>query len=201
MLRLHHFCLHHVRLHRVCLHRVRLLLPLMLLLACGIAQAQIRRCTATDGTTIYTDRRCQDVGAIERLPDATQQGSHGRLRRQSCPRNLQDLVYQLTSAIDSQDVNQLASVYYWTGQSTRNGYALMRRLEAIARRPLADIVPVYPASQEPDYGGVDGMDYPQTTVRKAPVGLRLEQTLGKTSTPSRTFFGLRRSYGCWWVSL
>jgi hypothetical protein len=31
--------------------------------------------------------------------------------------------------------------------------------------------------------------------------LRLEQTLANGSTPSHTVLGLRRSFGCWWVSL
>ncbi|KWS04383.1 hypothetical protein AZ78_1932 [Lysobacter capsici AZ78] len=35
--------------------------------------------------------------------------------------------------------------------------------------------------------------------RRAPVALRLEQTLGNGVTPSRTVFGLTRHYGCWWI--
>lgn len=37
--------------------------------------------------------------------------------------------------------------------------------------------------------------------RARPVGLRVEQTLAGTGTPARTVFGLRRSYGCFWVTL
>ena len=73
----------------------------------------------------------------------------------------------------------------------------MDRLDGIARRPLVDIVPVYPAAAD----GEAGDYYPQTTVRRAPVALRLEQTLGNGSTPSRTVLGLRRYLGCWWVQL
>jgi hypothetical protein len=35
--------------------------------------------------------------------------------------------------------------------------------------------------------------------RRAPVALRLEQTLGNGVTPSRTVFGLTRHFGCWWI--
>jgi hypothetical protein len=172
-----------------------LLLLLLLLVAGSGAHAQVRRCTATNGTSVFTDRRCQDIGAIEHLPQSSA-ASGARLYRSTCSRNLQDLVYELTTAIDSRDVNRLAGVYQWTGTSTRTGYALMQRLDAIAQRPLVDIVPVYPAS-------ADGEDdyFPQTTVRRRPIGLRLEQTLANGSTPSRTVLGLRRSFGCWWVSL
>jgi hypothetical protein len=173
----------------------RLLLPLLLLAACASAHAQVRRCTASNGATVFTDRRCQDVGAVERLPQASA-ASGARLYRSSCSRNLQDLVYELTTAIDSRDVNRLAGIYQWTGTSTSTGYALMQRLDAIAQRPLVDIVPVYPASAE----GEDDY-FPQTTVRRRPIGLRLEQTLANGSTPSHTVLGLRRSFGCWWVSL
>lgn len=171
------------------------MLPILLLAACGTAHAQVRRCTTADGTAVFTDRRCQDVGAVERLPQASATGGV-HLYRSTCSRNLQDLVYELTTAIGSRDVNRLAGVYQWTGTSTSTGYALMQRLDAIAQRPLVDIVPVYPdsADGEDDY-------FAQTTVRRRPIGLRLEQTLANGSTPSHTVLGLRRSFGCWWVSL
>ena len=31
----------------------------------GAAQAQVRRCTAADGSLVYTDRKCNDIGAAE----------------------------------------------------------------------------------------------------------------------------------------
>ena len=165
--------------------------------------AQVRRCGGADGTTVYTDRRCEDIGAIERLPrDRIAQGiSHPY--RGGCARTLQDLVYEMTSAIDSRDVNRLASVVHWVGVSTRTGYSLMSRLNAIANRPLVDIVPVFPRSQAEIDGSVDGDAdyYPQTTVNQAPVAFRVEQTLGNGSTPSRTVFGLQRHVGCWWIRM
>ena len=44
-------------------------------------------------------------------------------------------------------------------------------------------------------------NYPQASRSPRPVGLRLEQTLANGSTPSQTYFGLRRSYNCFWISL
>ncbi len=184
---------------------LRLALLLIALVGCDGVHAQIRRCMASNGTTIYTDRRCQDLGAVERLADDRQAGS-ARSYRYSCARSPQDLIYQLSDAINNRDVNQMASVYYWAGQSTRTGYALMRRLDAIARRPLADIVPIYPAVREEvdgavDATGSDGGEYPQQPASRRLVGLRLEQTLGNGSTPARTFLGLRHAHGCWWIIL
>ncbi len=174
----------------------RLPLLLLLVLIALPAAGQVRRCTGPDGTTIFTDRQCQDLGAVERVPHAAASaGTH--LYRNVCSRNLQDLVYAVTAAVDSRDVNQFAGVYDWAGMSTRTGYAIMDRLQAIVQRPLVDIAPIYRASDLPP----DGDYYPQTTVRRVPVGLRLEQTLANGSTPSQTVFGLRTYLGCWWVNL
>jgi hypothetical protein len=166
------------------------------------AHAEVHRCTTPEGESVYTDKRCSDIGAIDRLP-RTQPGPAGaaRLYRSSCSRTLQDLVYELTSAIDSRDVNRLAGVYDWNGMSTSSAYQVMDKLDAIAQRPLVDVVPVLP--QVPDVDGtlVDGEYYPQVAVRRAPVGLRLEQTIGKSAAPSRTVLGLRRRMDCWWVRL
>jgi hypothetical protein len=166
------------------------------------AHAEVHRCTTPEGESVYTDKRCSDIGAIDRLP-RTQPGPAGaaRLYRSSCSRTLQDLVYELTSAIDSRDVNRLAGVYDWNGMSTSSAYQVMDKLDAIAQRPLVDVMPVLP--QVPDVDGtlVDGEYYPQVAVRRAPVGLRLEQTIGKSAAPSRTVLGLRRRMDCWWVRL
>ncbi len=159
------------------------------------AGAQVRRCTGPDGSTVFTDRRCVDIGGVERLPRDRPTSSVRQLYR-GCARNLQDLVYEITTAIDSGDTNRLASVYHWPGMAHRQGYAVMGRLAGMVKRPLVDIAPMMPAS--PD--GVDGELYPQTSVRRAPIGLRVEQTLGNSATPSRTVFGLRKHFDCWWVT-
>ena len=170
-----------------------------LLLAAGLwplpTPAQVRRCVIPDAGTVYTDRRCADIGGVERLPDEGATGGVRQAYRGGCARNLQDLVFEITTAIDSHDANRLASLYHWTGMSSRQGYAVMARLDGVVQRPLVDIAPVMPASAE----GVDGDLYPQTTVRRAPVGLRIEQTLTNGSTPSHTVFGLHRHLDCWWI--
>src|SRR5690606_16640057 len=61
-----------------------------------------------------------------------------------CSRRLQDLVFELTAAIDTRDVNRLAGIYHWPGTSSRGAYAIMGRLDAIVNRPLVDITPLQP---------------------------------------------------------
>jgi hypothetical protein len=208
-----------------------LILLSSLLAACmlwpGVARAQqaLNRCNGPGGNLIYTDRPCDTIGATERLPRSAIAGAYG-LRRGGCARKLQDLLYEITAAIDNRDVNRLGAVYHWVGQSAESGDRILDRLQAIVDRPLVDIVPlrgvvteapavapeaaaVMPPLAAPtttelptDIDAAAGEAAPQRRViRRPPVGLRLEQTLGKGSTPSRTVFGLRRYLDCWWVTL
>lgn len=183
--------------------RATFIAALLLLVPCGWApsvSAQVRRCTAADGSSIFTDRKCADIGAVDRLPRAAAGAAGGmRLHRHGCARNLQDLVYEMTTAIDAHDANRLAGVYHWVGVSGSGATGIMKRLDVIVRRPLVDIMPVAArtsASEDED------AYYPSTIPqRRAPVALRVEQTLGNGSTPSRTVFGLQRHFDCWWIRL
>jgi len=168
--------------------RMRLMAVLILMCAAFPAGAVVRRCVAADGTLVFTDRRCADVGAVERVQPDTSTQTDVRPYRSACLRNLRDLVDELNLAIDSRDVNRLAALYQWSGLSTRSGYAVMDRLQLIVERPLVGITPL-------------GADADETGARHAPSGLRLEQTLSNGSTPSHTVLGLRRTQGCWWITL
>lgn len=169
--------------------------PILLLVLCCAALpagAVVRRCVAADGTLVFTDRRCADVGAVERAAADTTPAIDLRPGyRSACPRTLRDLVDELQVAIDTRDVNRLASIYQWTGLSNADAYRVMDRLQAVVDRPLADISPVYG-------GGQASANDP--TPHRAPVALRLEQTLSNGSTPSHAVFGLRRALGCWWIT-
>ena len=158
---------------------------------------KVQRCTTMGGETVYTDKRCEDIGAMDRLPQVTPGSSSGSggIYRAGCSRTLSDLVYQITAAVENKDVNRLASVYQWTGVSNAAANSTLDKLQTIVDRPLVDIVPVRP--QPPPIVDADGVViddnsdgyYPQTAAPRRPVGLRLEQTLKNGSTPSRTVFG------------
>ena len=183
------------------------------------AHAQkVQRCTTLSGEKVYSDKPCEDIGAIDRLPQITgdRAGTRGSssLYRGGCSRTLSDLVYQISSAVEARDVNRLASVYQWSGISNESANRILDRLEAIVSRPLVDIVPVRPeaAPELPTPPSLSGElaaaaneeaedSYPQAHRQPRPVALRLEQTLANGSTPSQTTFGLRRSYNCFWITL
>lgn len=163
------------------------------------AHAEVRHCVTPEGRDVYTDRRCADIGAVERRPRPGAGTTVAmRLYRGGCARTVQDLVFEMTTAIDSGDVNRLAALYHWPGMSASGATATMQRLEAIVQRPLVDVATVVP----PGPDGEDGSYYPHTaTTGQAPVGVRLQQVLDNGATPSQTVFGLRRHLGCWWVRL
>jgi hypothetical protein len=195
--------------------RATLRLVLLLAVAFAIprhAQAQIHRCTTDDGAPLYTDQKCEALGATDRPDPASAPtpntgpktlGASGssRLYRAGCSRTLQDLVFELTSAVDARDVNRLASLYDWMGMSDSAANATMDRLESIVARPLADITPIEgePAADTTILAGPD--DVPRTSARRPPVGLRLEQVQSNGITPTHTSLGLRRKFGCWWITL
>jgi hypothetical protein len=189
------------------------------------AQAQVNRCTTDSGKTVYTDKPCMAVGAFERLPRGQQQIGLTATRRSGCARNLQDLIYEITAAIDNRDINRLGSVYHWVGVSAQSGDRVLGRLQAIVDRPLVDIVAIRsasrplpaaaapelpaPASNAPESfsdgsaqsGEAVAPPAPRRYSPGGPVALRLEQTLRNSATPARTMLGLRRHFDCWWVVL
>ncbi|HBS56688.1 MAG TPA: DUF4124 domain-containing protein [Stenotrophomonas sp.] len=187
-------------------------LLLVLLSAASIdAHAQstrLNRCTDAQGQSVYTDRPCDSVGAQSRRPPPPPAGS--TLQRDSlgasCPRRLSELVQALHDAVNTQDVNRLSTLYLWSAVSDAGAQRILGQLESVVRRPLVDVVPVYPQQDDevqPDGGqspAAQGSD-PGTPVARHPVGLRLEQTLPGSAARAATVLGLRRQYGCFWITL
>lgn len=169
------------------------------------AEAQVRRCVGPDGGTIYTDRPCSAVGATSQPQGRT----HARAQayRGGCQRQLRGLIQEMSHAIHAGDTNRLAALYHWRGLSHSGGYRILDRLDAIAQRPLHDIVAQRPAaprivaSSGTFSGWVSARDIPTAAPEPPPTSLRVEQGGTDGSGPTRTVFGLHRHLGCWWVSL
>ncbi|MBB1472807.1 DUF4124 domain-containing protein [Luteimonas sp. MC1782] len=190
------------------------------------AVAQVHRCTTADGGTLYSDRPCAVFGASENTAPPPGGGATGTRYRGGCSRRLQDLVFEVTTAIESGDVNRLAASYHWPGHSTRGGNATIDRLDAITRRPLLNITALRPADTVvvadpatmahagtgPAASGWSlsgtaadaariAAEHATLRAPQRPVALRIDQVLSDGITPSRTTFGLRRHMDCWWVTL
>ncbi|KRG39254.1 hypothetical protein ARC20_13865 [Stenotrophomonas panacihumi] len=209
--------------------RTRLLIPallsafVLLLPAPGAhAQATVNRCVGADGQTVFSDRRCEDLGTTTRMPPAALRDGETGLYRYGCPRRLSELVGLLRTAVETHDVNRLSSLYLWGDVSDATANRVLSQLEAIADRTLVDIAPMYPAETAEAYVPVAAPDMAESTggyvppdnsaatamveaplapaTRPRPWGLRLEQVMANGSTPARTVLRLRRQYNCFWVS-
>jgi len=192
---------------------MKLVLSLLLLLllpgVCAVAQAQstrLNRCTDAQGQSVYTDRPCDSLGAQSRRPPPAPSGS--TLQRDSlgssCPRRLSELVQALHTAVSIGDVNRLSSLYLWGAVSDAGAQRILGQLESVVRRPLVDVVPVYPRQDLDEGQGIASQDsetVPMPAARRHPIGLRLEQTLPGSATRAATVLGLRRQYGCFWITL
>lgn len=188
-----------------------LLLLLSMCSASSVVHAQssrLNRCTDAQGQSVYTDRPCDSVGAQSRLPPPAPTGS--TLPRDTlcarCPRRLSELVDALRTGILSNDVNRLSSLYLWGAVSDAGAQRILGQLESLARQPLVDVVPVYPSqglasSQQGDQSPAAQGSDPEPPAVRHPVGLRLEQTLPGSVSRASTVLGLRRQYGCFWITL
>jgi hypothetical protein len=132
----------------------------------------LRRCVGPGGNTIYTDRPCDSIGAIARVPRGAAPGARRGGGRGGCARTLQELVYAITNAIDTRDANRLGEVYHWVGHDQTSGYRVLDRLQTIVDRPLVDIVPLRaaPASMHddaPDTAPASATDTPAASIAPA----------------------------------
>jgi len=190
-----------------------LLLSLGMLCWAPWAQAQaqrVNRCTTAQGETVFTDRSCDALGATARMPPRAASVGNTGIYRAGCARRLSELTGQIRDAVSLQDVNRLSSIYLWGNVSNASANQIIGRLESVVQRPLLDIAPVYPevpmapppVPVNPNATLVEAVEAAAPpAARPRPIGLRLEQTLGSTATPARTVFGLRRQYGCFWITL
>lgn len=121
----------------------------------------------------------------------------------ACITSLREFAFELSSAVETGDVNRLAALYRWRGTPTRAGYDTMARLQAIVAKPLLQVTPVYPQVVDVPSGAalLAEPDPTPPLHRGPPAGLRLDQTLDDGTTPAPTTFWLRRDLGCWWVTL
>lgn len=183
---------------------------LLLWLAAPELRAEVRHCVTADGRSVFTDRECHLIGATEQPGTPADRRT---LRPAGCARTVQELSFELTMAIDAHDTHRLANVYHWTGMTTRSAHEAWQRLDAIAQRFLADIVPItrdspMPSNPSPrvlESASADGPTGPMPAVipaspmRRTTVALRLEQTEGDSMRPAPTTLDLVRHFDCWWV--
>lgn len=186
-----------------------LLLGAMLMgVPAGHTQSAIRKCISPSGVVGYTDGSCEELKMAPAL-QGERGGSTARIR---CAVTLQSLMSQLAFAIQTQDVNRIAELYDWHGVSTRTSYGVMDRLDGLTGGHVLGIEPVFrELAPPPPPLGADGQPLsilersalagsaPRT--RRVPTGLRVQSMQAQQGVPDTMHLGVRRYFGCWWITL
>jgi len=182
--------------------RLILLATLVLLAAIALpARAEgVHRCVDAHGEAVFTDQRCEDIGAAVRPEPAPPFGSAATQRVHvhvhDCARTTDDLHNGLEAALAAHDVNRIAGFYQWAGISSAGSADILKRLQAIADRPLATVHLVR-AHQPIDANGFQTLASAQPSRASA---IEVVQTRSTNDpTPARTEFALTAYMGCWWI--
>jgi hypothetical protein len=185
-----------------------------------IESGGMRRCVDATGGAVFTDQRCDSVGATDAPPEVPLPNvASARITSvRSCARSTSDLLEGVRYAFEVRDVNRLADYYQWTGMDGATGYRLMDRLEAMTRRPFIDAQLVSSAAPRPMDPGIEQdsvgllsrpFDLADTpSPRIPPPGrprrvdlLRVDQMRSERDAAAQvTWFHLRAEAGCWWVT-
>lgn len=160
----------------------------------------VHRCIGANGAAVFTDQRCEDIGAIVRPEPAPLFGSGSPQRVHvhvhDCARTADDLHNGLEAALAAHDVNRIAGFYQWAGISSAESADILKRLQAIADRPLAAVHLIRP-HQPIDANGDQTVASARPSEASA---IELVQTRsGNDPTPARTEFALTAYMGCWWI--
>ena len=132
------------------------------------AGTHVSRCEAGDGSVVYTDGSCRAVGGrpapmsanllrslaregafdddTSLRPTGTPASAAGpagprgqhQLGDATCPRTPAELASRLRTSLGDGQVNRLASLYDWSGRSSRQAKPILQRLERLSEKPLID---------------------------------------------------------------
>ncbi len=163
------------------------------------ATTDVHRCVGADGGAIFTDKKCEDIGASVR-PDpihaSAAAGATGHLGARGCARTVDDLKRGLQQALAAGDVNRVASFYHWPGISSAESGDILKRLQVLAGRPLLSLQMIG-ARQPTDADGYRSVASEQPADASA---VELTQARsGNDPTSVRTTLGVTHYFGCLWV--
>lgn len=181
----------------------------------SVESGSLHRCVDAAGGSIFTDRACVSLDAIDtpQLAAPTRAGAR-LIAVRSCARSREDLLDGVRSALEIHDVNRLADYYHWTGMDGAEGYRLMDRLDAFSKRPFVDArlvssraPPVVDAEVDssgllsrPSDPGIADLDPPRAPLTRAADLLRVDQMRSDRDAAAEvTWFRLRPNAGCWWM--
>lgn len=193
-----------------------LALLLALSVCSGDAQAVVRRCIGADGSTIYTDKRCEQLDAQDATPAAGPAGagvqtpvspanpqaepplsSYG-LASQDCARTPETLLFMVRNALESRDINGLAGLYHWPGMGKWSARAVMDRLETLVTHSDGSAHLIFPDAA---FVVLDPQAWPNLPPEDpVAISLPMFRVDNPDSIPlSEVELRVIRHTGCWWL--
>jgi hypothetical protein len=170
--------------------------------ASGPAAAQdgVRRCVASDGRLIFTDRPCDALQAVPAGdPAAPDDGRPPAFSLRECPRTPGQLGDEARLSFATRDVNRLAGLFDWSGWSSRSAESRMADLDDLLAHRLVEVRVETPEADDPALVriGIDGDD--ADAPPPMPVLVIALEPAGGGFTPDERRYPLHEHAACWWM--
>jgi hypothetical protein len=161
---------------------------------------------SADGSIIFTDKSCLDTQTekqvVTDVPITNAAMKPLIPLPESCNRSASGLLYNVRTAIDMQNVNQLAKYYHWVGLSDVQAESVLTRLELLVSKPLADIRLIQPHQASAPIDTIEqDIDTENQSAEppSSPIGLKVIQFQSNNTELESTQFRLQRNFNCWWI--
>ena len=152
----------------------------------------IHRCIGRDGEPVFTAKPCADESLVM-APALAGSAAPAGPSMHVCPQSPQALRDRVALALQERDVNKLAGLMLWNGDTQHDAVDVLRRLAALVRQPV-DGLALAPASADVPASASVTAPARMASVAGGPLQLSITAEDG-----SSTVFALSDSGGCWWL--
>jgi hypothetical protein len=118
--------------------RAIVLLLLLFVALPAAAQTAIHRCVGADGSPVFSDQPCANLGATSLLPVAARSAA-GPTAGLLCAKDMAELRDGLAQAFAARSANRVGGLILWNGYGSASAVDNLRAMEALVRRPLVSL--------------------------------------------------------------
>ncbi len=166
--------------------------PMAMATAAQPQPQSIHRCIGRDGEPVFTAKPCADESLVM-APALAGSAALAGPSMHVCPLSPQELRDRVAAALQERDVNKLAGLMLWNGDTQRGAEDVLRRLTILVRQPINDLALAPALVNVPMSASVPA---PASTIGVSDGPLQLNIT---AEDGSRAAFALSDSDGCWWL--
>jgi hypothetical protein len=166
--------------------------PMAMATAAQLRPQSIHRCIGRDGEPVFTAKPCVDESLVM-APALAGSAAPAGPSMHVCPLSPQELRDRVAAALQEHDVNKLAGLMLWNGDSQRAAVDVLRRLASLVRQPVNGLALAPVSADVPTSASVPAS---ASTVGASEGALQLNIL---AEDGSSTTFALSDSGGCWWL--